>query len=181
MAETEQPLEHNHGETLYCTVHPNVATSLRCNKCGRPMCTKCAVQTPVGYRCKECVRGQQQIFYNSKALDPVIQGVIAATLSGIATGLASTLLGSIPWFGLIITAIAGSAVGGGIAELSHRAVGRRRGRYSWQVVTAGIILGALPFALFNGIFLNVFGLLIVGIFVVTSVSAAVGFLRFGKK
>ena len=44
----------------YCEVHPDRETSLRCNKCGRLMCTECAVLTPVGYRCRECVRGQQE-------------------------------------------------------------------------------------------------------------------------
>src|SRR5690606_10430831 len=42
-------------DTLYCTVHPTRATLLRCNRCGRPMCTDCAVQHPVGLRCRECV------------------------------------------------------------------------------------------------------------------------------
>ena len=35
--------EHDEEEILYCTVHPTVQTTLRCNRCGRPMCTKCAV------------------------------------------------------------------------------------------------------------------------------------------
>ena len=47
---------------VYCANHPGVETSLRCNKCGKPICAKCAIRTPTGYRCKECVRGQQRIF-----------------------------------------------------------------------------------------------------------------------
>ena len=35
----------------YCANHPGVETSLRCNKCGKPICAKCAVRTPTGYRC----------------------------------------------------------------------------------------------------------------------------------
>ncbi len=46
----------------YCANHPGVETSLRCNKCGKPICAKCAVRTPTGYRCKECVRGQLKDF-----------------------------------------------------------------------------------------------------------------------
>ncbi len=68
MAEAETPAVDS--GVLYCTVHPNVETALRCNRCGRPMCNRCAVRTPVGYRCRECVRGQQQVFYTAQTLDP---------------------------------------------------------------------------------------------------------------
>ncbi len=40
-----------------CANHPERETGLRCNRCGKPICSQCAVQTPVGYRCRECVRG----------------------------------------------------------------------------------------------------------------------------
>jgi hypothetical protein len=48
--------------THYCYYHPNVETELRCNKCGKYICPKDAVRTPVGYRCKSCVKEQQDIF-----------------------------------------------------------------------------------------------------------------------
>ncbi|MBA2247993.1 MAG: hypothetical protein H0W23_07685 [Chloroflexia bacterium] len=34
-------------------------TGLRCNRCGKPICPRCAVRTPVGMRCPDCagVRG----------------------------------------------------------------------------------------------------------------------------
>ena len=35
-------------DTLYCANHPTIATSLRCNRCNKPICHKCAVLTPVG-------------------------------------------------------------------------------------------------------------------------------------
>ena len=50
-------------EPMYCVNHPDVETYLRCNKCGRPICPKCAVRTPVGYRCRDCVQAHQQVFY----------------------------------------------------------------------------------------------------------------------
>jgi hypothetical protein len=37
------------GEAMYCANHPNRQTHLRCNKCGKPVCTKCIKPTPVGY------------------------------------------------------------------------------------------------------------------------------------
>lgn len=131
-------------ETLYCTVHPDRETSLRCNKCGRPMCSQCAVRTPVGYRCKECVRGQQAVFYNANQLDPLIQFVVSLPLSIIAAllaGVAGSFLGF--FFIWLVMIPAASFAGGLIADLAHRAVGKRRSKYSWLAVAAGIVLGAL--------------------------------------
>jgi hypothetical protein len=56
-------------EELYCANHPQTPTSLRCNRCEKPICPKCAVKTPIGYRCKECVRGQQKIFDTAQWYD----------------------------------------------------------------------------------------------------------------
>lgn len=141
MTEADSTTKTTEEEVLYCTVHPTVATSLRCNKCGRPMCTKCAVRTPVGYRCRECVRGQQQIFYNAKATDPVVQGVVSVILGAIGAGLMGFL--GFGFFGFLIAFWAGSAAGALIADVAHRLVGKRRGRYSWLVVAGGLVLGGL--------------------------------------
>lgn len=42
-----------------CARHPHTPTRLRCSRCNTPICPKCAVRTPVGFRCPECagVRG----------------------------------------------------------------------------------------------------------------------------
>jgi hypothetical protein len=41
---------------MRCATHPDVETNLRCSRCGKPICPKCLVQTPVGARCRECAR-----------------------------------------------------------------------------------------------------------------------------
>ena len=64
--------------TIYCANHPSVETTLRCNKCEKPICAKCAVLTPTGYRCKECIKDQQKIFETAVWYDyPVIFIVVA--------------------------------------------------------------------------------------------------------
>jgi hypothetical protein len=141
MAEA-QPAEAQ--DIVYCTVHPTIETTLRCNKCGRPMCSKCAVRTPVGYRCKECVRGQQAVFYTANSLDPLIQFIVSVPLSAVAAALAGAVGGFFLWF---IAIPASSFVGFFIADLAHRVVGKRRSRYSWLSVAAGIVVGALVVAL----------------------------------
>src|SRR3954469_25725992 len=65
----------------FCAVHTTVETSLRCNKCGRYMCVKCAVRTPVGYRCRECVHQQQDTFYSAAQRDYVIAAVVSFLIS----------------------------------------------------------------------------------------------------
>src|SRR3990172_382923 len=71
--------------TLYCVNHPDVETTLRCNRCEKPICSKCAILTPTGYRCKECVRGQQKVFETAFWYDYVFGFITAAILSGLAS------------------------------------------------------------------------------------------------
>ncbi|HNW14496.1 MAG TPA: B-box zinc finger protein, partial [Anaerolineaceae bacterium] len=56
-------------DTLYCKNHPQRETYLRCNRCNDPICVQCAVLTPTGYRCKNCISGQQKVFETSEGLD----------------------------------------------------------------------------------------------------------------
>src|SRR5512140_2061741 len=91
---------------LHCVNHPNVETSLRCNRCERPICTRCAVLTPTGYRCKECVRGQQKIFETAQVIDYPLAFVIAMAL-GYVGSLVASVLG---FFTIFIAPIAGMVI-----------------------------------------------------------------------
>ena len=71
-------------QVIYCSLHPNVETRLRCSKCGNPICPRCAVGTPVGFRCPQCVRSQQAIFYSATPLDYAIAAVVGLVISTIA-------------------------------------------------------------------------------------------------
>lgn len=127
-------------EPLFCINHPNVETRLRCNRCSAPICPKCAVRTPVGFRCPQCIKDQQAIFYTASAVDYVIAAVVSLVLS-LPAYLIITRLG---WFVFFLSPTAGI----GIAEAVRWLTGRRRGRWTWLVVAAGIVLTALPFMLF---------------------------------
>jgi hypothetical protein len=162
----ELPFDDN---ALFCANHPTVETILRCNRCNKPICTRCAVQTPVGYRCKECVGQQQAVFYTGGVLDYVIAGVISLVLGGVASYL-MTLLGA--WFFALIL---GPAVGIGIAELVRLAVRRRRTRYLWIVVAVGMVVGSLP-ALLLALF-SLWSLVTLGLFLLLAVGAAAARLR----
>jgi hypothetical protein len=125
-------------EITYCTVHPDRETSLRCNKCGRLMCAQCAVQTPVGYRCRECVRSQEDKFYSATNNDYYIVAAVVGGLAAVAGAIISAMGGF-----LIVGLILGFPVGGGISEAALRATQRRRGRQSAVVGAVAAVVGGL--------------------------------------
>ncbi|MEJ2011799.1 MAG: B-box zinc finger protein [Anaerolineales bacterium] len=122
-------------QTLVCANHPDRETTLRCNRCEKPICAQCAVQTPVGYRCRECVKGQQKIFDNSTTYDIPL----AALISMVCVGGATAVLDFLGFWGLFVAPV----VGGGIAEIIRWAVRRRRSRTLPVAAVAGGVLGVL--------------------------------------
>ena len=119
----------------YCANHPGVETTLHCNKCGKPICSRCAVLTPTGYRCKECVRGQQKAFNTADWYDYPIAFGVAVVLSYI--GSLSGLLG---FFTIFIAPIAG----GLIAEAVRLATRKHRSKNLFLLAAAGVAIGSLP-------------------------------------
>ncbi len=158
-------------EVLFCANHPTAETMLRCNRCGKPICTRCAVLTPVGYRCRECVGRQQRTFYTGGAADYVIGGLIALALGGIASFLVS-MLGA--WFFALIL---GPVIGIGIAEAVRFAVRRRRSQHLWLAVAGGIVVSALPALFLAFAALNLWMLVSLGLYLVLSAGAASARLR----
>ncbi|MDE0311690.1 MAG: DnaJ domain-containing protein, partial [Caldilineaceae bacterium] len=134
-------------ESLTCANHPDRETLLRCNKCGKPICISCAVRTPVGYRCNECVREQQNIYFNALGRDNIVALAVGFVLTLIVAPIVGFLLGSIGFFGFFIAFIIGSGAGTLAARIIRRAVGNRRGRKLPHMAIAGIILGVAPWAL----------------------------------
>ena len=134
--------------TLYCANHPNVETTLRCNRCEKPICSRCAVLTPTGYRCQECVRGQQKMFETTTWFDYPIAFVLAVILSYIG-GLLVTRLG---FFTIFLAPIAGVI----IAEAIRLVVRRRRSKRLYQLSAVATALGgAIPILLYLTTFLLV--------------------------
>jgi len=127
---------------VFCPKHPTIETSLRCNRCERPMCVKCAVQTPTGYRCKECVSGQQKTFETAEWVDYFL----GAGVAGFLSFLGSLIVPRLGFFSILLAPIAG----GIIAEAVRFAIRKRRSKRLFQVITASALLGSLPMMLING-------------------------------
>ena len=147
----------------YCANHPNVETSLRCNKCGKPICAKCAVRTPTGYRCKECVRGQLKIFDTAQWYDYVL-GFITAGFLGLLASLLALLVSGLSFIGWILIIIGAPTAGVIIAEGVRLVIKKRRSRALFITIAAAMVLGALPVIIFNLVAFNLFGLIFQGIF-----------------
>jgi hypothetical protein len=129
-------------QTLFCTNHPETETTLRCNRCGKPVCVKCVELTEVGYRCKECIRAQQNVFFTAETKDYFVLAIVSFVLAAVATPVIELLLGMLGlFFGIILAVFLGPAVGGAAATIIRRSVGRRRGRYMGLVGVVAIILG----------------------------------------
>lgn len=123
-------------QPLYCANHPKVQTRLRCNRCGKPICIKCAKRTPVGFRCPECIREQQAVYYSATSFDYILAVVIGLILSVIA-GYIMSYLG---WFFAIFL---GPIIGGIVAEAMRQVTRKRRGRWMPLAAAICIVLGAL--------------------------------------
>ena len=120
---------------MFCYRHPGRETYVRCGRCDRPICTKCAMQGPVGFRCKSC---------GTLANDPltsfrpsqIAAGFAVATGGGILLGLVSGYFG---WFSIIIAFIGG----GFLTEAVTRFTGFKRGPVMVAIVLGGIVVGSL--------------------------------------
>lgn len=135
-------------ETLYCYIHPKRPTTLRCNRCERPICAEDAVLTPTGYRCPECIRSQQKVFDTALWYDYLTAFFSAAVGSAIASWLVVLISGFFFGIGVLLLAPGAGAV---IGNLVLRVIGHRRSRPLFTTAAAGMIAGALPALLITGV------------------------------
>jgi hypothetical protein len=161
-------------EQSFCVNHPSEPTNLRCNKCNVPICPRCAVSTPVGYRCRNCVRNQQATFYTSLWYDYPL----AAVVSLVIGGLAQVILFFVPF--LLLVLFAGVFVGGIVAEAVRLVNGKRRGQYTWLVVAASLVVCSAPGLLWGLLSMDLVRVLVGGVYLVLAVGAANARLHMGK-
>lgn len=144
---------------------------LRCNRCEKPICNSCAVHTPTGYRCKECVNAQKKKFDTAEWYDYVV----GIGVSGVLSLIASLIIVALSFIAGFFMWIIAAAIAGGAATLIGNSVKKllrgRRSKNLFMLSTAGVVIGALPvilFFLFTGSF---FALIAQGIYLVVAVPA----------
>jgi len=122
-------------ETLHCYRHPDRVTYVRCGRCDRPICPKCAMQGPVGFRCKTC---------GKPANDALTSFTARQLVLGMATSLVTSTIGGIIGLRLgFFVILIGFFAGGLIADAVMRFTGYKRGPVMAVVLLGGIALGTL--------------------------------------
>jgi hypothetical protein len=91
------------------------------------------MQTPVGYRCVDCVRGQQAVFDTAQTLDLAI----AAGVSALGVGVATYILGFLGVWGLFLAPVLGAMLAG----INRIAMRRRRSPNIPRAAALGGIAG----------------------------------------
>lgn len=141
---------------LYCANHPHVETGLRCNRCNKPICAQCAINTPTGYRCSECVKGQQKIFDTAQWQDYIFAVIIAFSLALLGGWLVTFLTRLTALIAGILVVLLTPTYGIAIAEFIQRVINRRRSKKLFQITAVSIAAGSLPFLLIT-LFFIIFG------------------------
>lgn len=122
-------------QPLHCYRHPERETWVRCGRCDQPICMKCAMEGPVGLRCKTCGKPSRDALASMRVSQIVIAAVLALG-GGAIVGYAGTAIG---YFGLVVAFFGG----GIIAEVIDRAIGIKRGPRIIAIAVPGIVVGGL--------------------------------------
>ncbi len=166
----------------YCANHPTVETNLRCNNCGKPICAKCAVHRPTGYRCKECIKQQQKIFDTALWYDYPLTFVIVALASFLGSLVGGWIAARFGFYIIILTLFLAPALGGGIAALVRIATGRRRSKNLFILAVVAAVAGCIPVALGFLSYFNLFEVIYLGMYIVLLTSTLyyrLGGIRIG--
>lgn len=94
MSTQEPPPLVDESSESYCYGHKDTPTKLRCSRCERPICGRCAIPASVGQHCPECVaearRSTPRIRTAFQATAPGVRAIIGIT---ILVYIADQLLG----------------------------------------------------------------------------------------
>lgn len=118
---------------LYCANHPKEPTYLRCARCEKPICARCRVSTPAGWRCRECANIQVLPTY-AVSSDVYIRASLFGFLAAAAAGI---LMGLFPAFEFWAALIMGVAV----PEAVGIATNQKRGPGLQAVGMAAVVFG----------------------------------------
>ena len=158
---------------MQCATHPNVETELACGRCGKPICPRCLVYTPVGVRCRDCAQVRRIPTYNV-SLAYLLRGIGAAVVMGAAIGglWAFLLPQATRAYGFYVLFLA-LGIGYAIGESVSWATNRKRGPALQGIAAAGVILAYLAHNLVAGLDIiprnDLYGYVLTGIAIVIAI------------
>jgi hypothetical protein len=119
---------------MFCYRHLDRETWLRCGRCDQPICTKCAVQGPVGSRCRQCglAKNDPLTAFTPRQL---ALGAAVALVGGAVAGFVGGYVG---YFSII----GGFFAGRFTADAFTRVVGYKRGPVMLAILFGGLLVGA---------------------------------------
>lgn len=124
---------------MQCATHPAVETELACSRCGKPICARCLVQTPVGARCPECANVRRIPTYNMSST-LLARGLASGLGSGAAIGIAWWWFNAYNIIYVFFGVLLGLVIGYGIGEAVAVATNRRAGPPLQACAVAGVVL-----------------------------------------
>jgi hypothetical protein len=128
--------DHSESGHLYCYRHPDLETYVRCGRCDQPICMGCAMQGPVGMRCKKCGTPSRNPLTMMTPQQLALGGLVALG-AGTIGGFIGIQMGF--FFALCL----GPFAGGFISEAVQRVTGYKRGVRIKTLVFGGILAGVL--------------------------------------
>ena len=114
------------GEQMHCATHPDVETGLTCGKCGKPICPKCLVQTPVGVRCKECAGLKKLPTFMLSPVD-YVKAVFVGLGMAIACGILWYLIHLFTPYIMFLNILVATGFGYSIGKVISLSINRKRG------------------------------------------------------
>lgn len=121
-----------------CAAHPEVETNLRCGSCGKSICPKCLVETPVGAKCRDCA-GIKRLPTFKVSGRYYLRAAVTAFGLAIALGLLLGFITSYLSFNFFRLLLA-LGVGWVIGELVSRAANRKRSGWLAAIGSGAVIL-----------------------------------------
>jgi membrane associated rhomboid family serine protease len=100
MTQPQEPIAYG------CYRHPDRATYIRCQRCGRPICGDCMISAAVGFQCPECVsagaretRQNEGAYGGTRSANPALTSIVLIVLNAIV------------WVAILLTGGYGSRLG----------------------------------------------------------------------
>lgn len=123
-----------------CANHPDTETNLRCSRCGKPICVRCVIQTPVGGRCRECANVKKAPMFQvgrTRFLKATALGAAVALVGGYLL----TQLGPASMFSSLLLVLLGYLVGEAVSRGADRRISRGLVWLAGGLTVLGLVFG----------------------------------------